>query len=70
MMSEYGKLSDYKNMETHYYICKTCGGKSLDSDTQALAGLETLTPENVMHDRFCPGKAFPDKYVRRVQHTY
>ena len=66
----YGKLSDLRNHETHWFTCYVCGGVSWDSDTAALAGLESLAPANVMHHTNCPGRVFPDKHVRRIQRTY
>lgn len=60
----------YENLDTHWFKCRCCGGKSWDSDTAALAGLSELTPENVTHDPYCPGKAFPDKYVNRITKLY
>lgn len=56
----------YENLDTHWYRCRVCGGRSLDSDTAELAGLDELSEKNCQHDRFCPGRAFPDKHVFRV----
>lgn len=63
-------LSHASNHATHWYRCAVCGGKSLDSDTQALSGALTLEPRHVSHDTYCPGASFPNKYVRRVERLY
>lgn len=63
-------LSATVNHVTHYYQCKCCNGKSLDSDIRALAGCKTLEPKHVSHDTNCPGKSFPDKYVRRIERMF
>lgn len=56
----------YENLDTHWYACKTCGGRSFDSDSAALAGFPELSPSRVSHDTYCPGKTFPENHVRRV----
>lgn len=54
------------NLDTHWFECCVCGGVSWDSDRAALAGKADLSPADVSHDGFCPGKAFPDKHIRRI----
>lgn len=56
----------YADLDTHWFRCRTCGARSLDSDTHALAGRGPVTAAHVPHDDFCPGVAFPDKYVQRI----
>lgn len=56
----------YENLDTHWFACKTCGGKSWDSDTAALAGKDSLSAKDVTHDTYYPGNAFPDNHVRRI----
>lgn len=63
-------FQQYANLDTHYYECRTCHGKSWDSDTAALAGKADLSPADVVHDTNCPGAYFTDKHVRRVTLTY
>lgn len=60
----------YENLDTHWFCCSCCGGVSWDSDTAALAGRTELTPEMVTHDKYCPGKSLPAKYVRRITKLY
>ena len=60
----------YENMNTHWLNCRTCGGNSWDSDTTALAGKSDLSEADVTHDKYCPGKEFPLKYVRRIERIY
>lgn len=69
-MDNYGKLTDYRNLDTHWFECRTCRGKSPDSDTYALMGHDSLTPAAVTHDTNCPGKVFPEGRVRRVTKLY
>lgn len=70
MSNEITTVSDLHNLDTHWFVCMTCGGISWDSDTAQLAGKTELTPANVSHDRFCPGKASPENHVRRITRTY
>lgn len=55
----------YQDLDHHWYECRSCGAVSWDSDTAALAG-SPLTLESVPHDTYCPGRAFPDRWVRRI----
>lgn len=59
-------FSQYKNLDTHWFECRACGGVSWDSDQAALAGKADLSPADVTHDEFCPGKVFPNKHIRRI----
>lgn len=63
-------FQQYANLDTHWYSCRCCGGVSPDSDTAALAGKDNLSPADVSHDTYCPGRTFPDKYTRRITKTY
>lgn len=56
----------YANLDTHWFDCRVCGGVSWDSDRAALAGKVDLSPSDVSHVGYCPGKVLPDKHVRRV----
>lgn len=69
-MTEKPYFERYKNPGTHWFRCRCCGGVSWDSDSVALAGMPDLSPGDVVHDRFCPGVSFPDKYVRRITRTF
>ncbi len=66
MYKESPYFSLYENLDTHWFNCKCCGGVSWDNDMAALAGLSDLSPVNVTHETYCPGKSFPDRYVRRI----
>lgn len=63
-------FQQYANLDTHWFRCQCCGGISWDSDTAALAGKVDLPEADVRHDSYCPGKAFPGKYVTRITRTY
>lgn len=56
----------YRDLDHHWYECRVCGGKSLDSDTYALMRGGVVPVSSVTHDRFCPGAVFPEKHVRRI----